>query len=306
MRRVLNGSARLILGLATTAILAAAALVFLLPRAVHGHALTVLTGSMTPTIPPGSMVIDRPVDPRTVHQGDIITFAVPAQDGGTGLVTHRVVAIKLIRDASGTLQRSFTTKGDANNATDVRPVLAKDVRGRVWFHVPHLGEIRDSLHTGTGVSKLAMLLLAGYALYQGAAALRPRREPKLADGAAEVPLDLELEHLQPQFMLLMHLRLDAFGGVEPQLIARAFGATLVESNDDSLTLLAAHADRARDALELIDALEGPAASQPIADVRLNDAEADASIERADRTLELPFEPDWNPLVQAHLGVLVAV
>ncbi|MGN6129547.1 MAG: hypothetical protein ACTHOK_04325, partial [Nocardioidaceae bacterium] len=36
-----------------------------IPRATHGSALTVLTGSMTPEIPVGSVVVVRPVDPGT-------------------------------------------------------------------------------------------------------------------------------------------------------------------------------------------------------------------------------------------------
>ena len=44
-------------------------------------ALTVLTGSMTPEIPVGSVVIDRPVDPGMLKVGDVATYQkVPGVD----------------------------------------------------------------------------------------------------------------------------------------------------------------------------------------------------------------------------------
>ena len=44
----------------------AISVVIILPRATQGFAMTVLTGSMTPEIPVGSVVLVRPVDPNTV------------------------------------------------------------------------------------------------------------------------------------------------------------------------------------------------------------------------------------------------
>ena len=55
-------------------IVAALAVLIVIPRTTHGAAMTVLTGSMSPTIPTGSVVIVRPVDPGTLHVGDVATY----------------------------------------------------------------------------------------------------------------------------------------------------------------------------------------------------------------------------------------
>lgn len=265
--------------LAVLGLIAASVVILtVIPRATHGAALDVLSGSMTPGIPVGSIVIDRPVDPGTLHVGDIATYAVP---GEHRFITHRIVKIDTSKSPT-----MFTFKGDANRGPDTEAIPAAAIRGKMWFHVPYLGTIRDALHTKGGLAGVAMLVLAGYALYQGAAGLRERRRPDLhtADSVA-----IDLDRAQPMFSLLLRLRREAFGDLDPTSVARALGVVLVESDDDTFTVLAAHADRARDALELIDAFEGQALAPT------GTAEPG-----------LPFEPDWNPLIPDHLGVLVAV
>jgi len=80
----------------------------------------VATGSMTPTIPAGTLVMNMPVD--HVQKGEIITF----REEPTGdIVTHRVYAV----DANGDIE----TKGDANPTPDVHsvPLRMHDVVGIV-------------------------------------------------------------------------------------------------------------------------------------------------------------------------------
>ena len=241
-RRIAQWSIRLlllaVLGLVTCAIV----VLTLIPRATHGVALTVLTGSMTPGIPVGSVVIDRPVDPGTLHVGDVATYQVAPNK--SEYVTHRIVKI----DTSKT-PTLFTFKGDANRGPDITPVPATAIRGKVWFHVPHLGSIRDALHTRGGLAGVAILALAGYALYMGASSLTDRRK-------AHAPsIAIDLARAEPGFTLLMHVRRDAFDGLTPEVVSQALGIDLVEADEHTLTLRVANAGRARDALELIDALE---------------------------------------------------
>lgn len=150
------------------AVLAAVAVLFVIPRATHGAALTVLSGSMTPTIPVGSIVVVRPVDPGTLKVGDVATYQ--KTEGKSDYITHRIVAID-----DSTSPTTFTFKGDANRAADLDPVSAKQIRGRVWFHVPHLGSVRDALHGTGGASLLAILALATYAVSQALGAWGDRR-----------------------------------------------------------------------------------------------------------------------------------
>jgi len=155
----------LLLGLVMLAI----AVLIVIPRATHGTALTVLTGSMTPNIPVGSIVIDRPVDPGTLHVGDIATYQVAP--GLSEYITHRIVRID-----TKTAPVTFTFKGDANRGPDMKPVPVTAIRGKVWFHLPYLGSIRDAMHTRGGLMGVGLVVLAVYALFQLVSGLKERRE----------------------------------------------------------------------------------------------------------------------------------
>ncbi len=168
-RTLLRWAGRLLALAFAALVIGALAVLVVIPRAVHGQAMTVLTGSMTPTIPVGSTVLVRPVDPGTLHVGDIATYQ--KTPGKAVYITHRIVKID-----TRTTPTRFTFKGDANRGPDIDPVLAQQIRGQVWFHVPYLGAIRDGLHGKGGPTLLVALLLAGYAISQVGAGLRERRE----------------------------------------------------------------------------------------------------------------------------------
>jgi signal peptidase I len=117
-----------VIGVATVLV----GLFVLAPMLTGGAALTVLTGSMEPTIPAGSVVLVEPREPAEVEIGDVITFQ-PAPNAT--FVTHRVVDARF--DASG--RRVLTTRGDANPTPDREPVAEDGVAGVVRIHVPYLG-----------------------------------------------------------------------------------------------------------------------------------------------------------------------
>ncbi|WP_231185157.1 signal peptidase I [Haladaptatus sp. DYF46] len=94
----------------------------------------VLSGSMSPTIHAGDVVISRTVETADIEAGDVIVFhdgVVPSDR-----TTHRVVNV--VHRDDGVF---FETKGDANEDPDPNPVPADDVIGRVWFHVPYIGHL---------------------------------------------------------------------------------------------------------------------------------------------------------------------
>ena len=164
----------------------------ILPRATHGTALTVWTGSMTPEISVGSIVVVRPVDPSTLRVGDVATYQVAPDQ--RAFITHRIIDVN-----HTTSPVQFTFKGDANPGPDVNPVPAGAIRGKVWFHVPYLGAIRDALHGKGGISLVAMLVLAGYAMTQLSGAFKDRKKragiidtgvsPMASRTSLHVPLD---------------------------------------------------------------------------------------------------------------------
>jgi signal peptidase len=96
------------------------------------HSYVVTSGSMSPAIDAGDVVIVRDVPASAISTGDVITFArSPAAERPT---THRVVAVT----GEGE-DRAFRTKGDANEEADRSLVSTDQVVGRVWFHVPDAG-----------------------------------------------------------------------------------------------------------------------------------------------------------------------
>jgi signal peptidase len=109
------------------------------PRTGRYRTATVLTASMRPTMPEGSMVLTTPVRPADLRVGDVITYRIPVED--RRLVTHRVVEI--VRPGPTPVVR---TQGDANNGVD--PWTAQLKGGTVWKArgaVPHVGYVAEWL-----------------------------------------------------------------------------------------------------------------------------------------------------------------
>ncbi|WP_235737294.1 S26 family signal peptidase [Nocardioides alcanivorans] len=80
---------------ATTAVLVVAVVV---PRLAGATPYTVVTGSMRPGLPPGTLAVVRPTPVEEIGIGDVITYQL--ESGKETVVTHRVVAVGL--DATGT------------------------------------------------------------------------------------------------------------------------------------------------------------------------------------------------------------
>lgn len=111
----------------------------------------IISGSMEPTIPTGSLAFARSVDADVVKEQDIVT--VP-RNFGDGLVTHRVVGI----DSSSNGTTLLTLRGDANDAADPQPYEVQTV-GLVAFHLPYVGFLARVLQTGYGIVGLALVSL---------------------------------------------------------------------------------------------------------------------------------------------------
>ncbi|GAA4099459.1 signal peptidase I [Nocardioides kongjuensis] len=170
-------------------VLAAAVVV---PRLAGATPYTVLTGSMRPDRPPGTLVVVRPVDPDDLAVGDVVTYQL--ESGEATVVTHRIVAIGNQLDGDLVL----TTQGDANDVPDREPVKPVQVRGRLWYSIPYLGYVNNAL---SGKQRQVAVLvvstgLVGYAAFMFVGAVRDRRRGRLApasgDAAADTPDDIEI------------------------------------------------------------------------------------------------------------------
>jgi signal peptidase len=144
------------------AVLVLLTLAVLLPRVGGATPYTVLTGSMQPGLPPGTLVVVKPVQPEHIAIGTVITYQL--KSGRPTVVTHRVVRVGI----DGTGQRIFSTQGDANNAPDAKPVLPAQVRGEVWYSVPYLGHLNNVL---TGRERAIAVYVFGFGLVLYAATM---------------------------------------------------------------------------------------------------------------------------------------
>jgi signal peptidase len=156
------------------------AVAVLIPRIGGATPYAILTGSMKPGMPPGTLVVVRPVKAEDIAIGDVVTYQLAS--GKPTVVTHRVVAIGV--NAKG--ERTFTTQGDANNVVDQKPVRAAQIRGERWYSVPRLGFVNEYVsgeqrHITTLVVVSALLAYAASMLAGG---LRDRRRDR---GRTPVP-----------------------------------------------------------------------------------------------------------------------
>ena len=147
-----------------------------LPRLTGFDIYTVVTGSMEPAIPVGSLIYVREEAPAELMEGEVVAYRSDT-DAGI-IITHRVVKNQVV---SGQL----ITKGDANEAEDISPVSyaqvigmrngyrtepcsCSQVIGKVTLTIPVLGGIFAAMVTFYGkIVIVSVVLLAAILLYIG-------------------------------------------------------------------------------------------------------------------------------------------
>jgi signal peptidase len=87
---------------------------------------TVMSGSMSPTLKPGDLILVKQTDPATVEVDDIVTVKYE-----TGVFTHRVFEKKF---EDGVYL--FKTKGDANEDPDPVWLNTSQIMGKTVFIIP--------------------------------------------------------------------------------------------------------------------------------------------------------------------------
>lgn len=139
------------------------------PRLFGYHIYTVISGSMEPAIPTGSLVYIKEMEPENVEPKEVIAF-YGAKDSA-GIVTHRVVENRV-------LMGEFVTKGDANQTEDMNPVPYDNFIGKVEFSFPELGATAQILTGKEGKFLAAGVIAAALVLQVMASALEKRFERK--------------------------------------------------------------------------------------------------------------------------------
>jgi signal peptidase len=122
----------------TTTLIIVIGLIFLVLYAVGITPYVVLSGSMEPKVPTGSLCfINVHVKYENIKKGDVIAFKM---DDGT-LVTHRAVEIT---------DEGIVTKGDANSANDLAVTTASSYVGKNIGSVPYAGYVVKTIQTTKG------------------------------------------------------------------------------------------------------------------------------------------------------------
>ncbi len=182
LRTVRTMTGRVISLLVMGLVVAVLGLTVVLPKISGATAYTILTGSMRPGMPAGTVVVDRTKPADQIRIGDVVTYQIAS--GRPEVATHRVQSVGYALDGT----RTFITRGDANNTADRLPVRPEQIRGVRWYSVPYVG--LPSLWIGASIRQVvvggAVILLIAYALMSFIGETRDRRRDKAdATEAAE-------------------------------------------------------------------------------------------------------------------------
>ena len=153
------------LGTLLLIIIVVACLPLTVPKVFGYEMYTVISGSMEPSIPTGSLVYFKDMEPQDVADGDVIAFY--GGHDSNAIITHRVVKNRVVMG-------EFVTKGDANEKEDMNPIPYMNFLGRVELSIPVVGELAQMLTSMEG--KIAAGTLIGVAvILQLLASLLDRR-----------------------------------------------------------------------------------------------------------------------------------
>ena len=123
------------------------------PRIMGYGVYEVISGSMEPEIPMGSVIYVQPCEPMSVEQDEVIAFM-----RDEAVVAHRVVYNR-------TTFSEFITKGDANNVEDPDPVPYDAFVGRVKTSIPLLGQFMSVYASTAGKIYLFLTATCGALLH---------------------------------------------------------------------------------------------------------------------------------------------
>ncbi|OUE26987.1 signal peptidase I [Clavibacter michiganensis] len=157
-----------------------AGVLLVVPKVSGSVPLTILTQSMEPTLPPGTLIVVRPVDPDALEVGDVATYQI--RSGDPAVITHRITAIASASDGT----RSFTFQGDNNASPDSLPVTPAQIQGEVWYSVPLVGWANQAVNGQARswiipAAAVALLAYAAVTIVTGALQTRRRRRASAAE-----------------------------------------------------------------------------------------------------------------------------
>ena len=154
-----------------TACIVGLAATLILGRFFGLSSYVVMSGSMEPDLPVGSLIFVAPEPSSQIRPGDVVTFALTDR-----VVTHRVVEVR-----AGVRGPLLVTKGDANLDTDADPVQVGTTVGVPRFVVPEIGFA--VIYVQSYWRALALVLVMALLVSEAARRVRFRLDP-MQHGAA--------------------------------------------------------------------------------------------------------------------------
>lgn len=114
-------------------------------RLVGLQPFAVLSGSMEPEYPVGSLIYVKSVDYKTLQAGDDITYLVSEDT----IVTHRIIEVLVDEEDPDTIR--YFTQGIANDVPDAVSVHYKNIIGKSVFSIPYLGYVSNYIQNPPGM-----------------------------------------------------------------------------------------------------------------------------------------------------------
>jgi signal peptidase I len=115
------------------------------------QSFVVLTGSMEPTVPVGSIIYTFPL--KGYAYGDIVAFK-----SGNVIVTHRISDISFKNSVV-----YYQTKGDANEVRDQQEITNGEILGKTFLTIPIIGKISNLLKTPVG---FILAIVFGFIIFE--------------------------------------------------------------------------------------------------------------------------------------------
>ena len=132
----------------TTALVALVVLLAILlvgARLLGLQVFAVMSGSMEPKHPVGSLIYVKEVDYKSLQPGDVITYRL----NRSTVSTHRI--IEVLVDGEDPEVYRFRTKGDANDDADGEPIHSDNIIGTPVFTIPYLGFLAHYIQRPPGL-----------------------------------------------------------------------------------------------------------------------------------------------------------
>ena len=158
-----------IIGILLMVIIIAALVAFNAPRLAGYQVYGILSESMEPVLPSGSIIYAKTVDPSEIQVNDIIVY--PYSSASDLVVAHRVIEIQ-------SEEEQFVTKGDANTNEDSNPILYDAVLGKVVLCIPIIGNIFQSFQTVEGKIFIVLIFIVVFLMWIVADRLKENKKNK--------------------------------------------------------------------------------------------------------------------------------